>query len=388
MAGKGEVVTGFMAGEYALPQEEREFRKAVASAKRQRKAVIDQALKSKNYQLIRSIKEAKAKGQPYSIEASADPAAHNEILKQERIKAGTWRTSPFLTQDSSSPAPTKNKSKKVLSKRAQAKQAQKAAGYDKMSSEEKTQWWANRWADEEPPPGPKGKKAQKRDSLTKSTTPGDKPMAKSKKNAASTTPTDSNSTPPAVAAATAKADDAVKAKSATKKPAAKKPATKKPAAKKPATPKDDSKKPSAITRADGPRNFGANKRGDGGYNDDVKRYSEAMGREKELVGGASKPELKPLTPSDGGAPKDSSTPAQQPAAPAQSQPAKPGFASRIRGMFGGRGKKQAPSAGAPAAPAAPPPALPLPPRPRPPPRPPPRPRPPPPPPPPPSFIQH
>lgn len=170
------------------------------------------------------------------------------------------------------------------------------------------------------------------------------------------------SSTPAVDAAVDKAKKAMSTKSGSKqKPAAKKPAAKKPAVKDPNYSADASKgemfdqdkapgakppktddggdsnppdfvmrKP-AITRTEGqPKNFGAKKLGDGGYNEDVRRYSKDM---------AAKPGVKAVDPTmraeasdDGGMP----TPAQ----PKQ----KKSLGDRLRGIRAAvRGNRSKPS---------------------------------------------
>lgn len=112
--GRAEVVSGPLAGEYKLPEEEKELREAATAA---RKAVSaeDQASGLKG----RSLANQKEKREKAS---KSEAMESNDARKQKLITDGAWRTSPLLKSGEDTVA-TKKDSKKPVAKKKNATDA-------------------------------------------------------------------------------------------------------------------------------------------------------------------------------------------------------------------------------------------------------------------------
>jgi hypothetical protein len=106
--GRAEVVSGPLAGEYKLPEEEKELREAATAA---RKAVSaeDQASGLKGRSLANK-KEQREKA------SKSEAMESNDKRKQDLIKQGAWRTSPLLSSGEDTVA-TKKETKKPTAKK-------------------------------------------------------------------------------------------------------------------------------------------------------------------------------------------------------------------------------------------------------------------------------
>jgi len=109
--GRAEIVSGPLAGEYKLPEEEKELREAATAA---RKAVSaeDQASGLKGRRLANQ-KEKREKA------SKSEAMESNDARKQKLITDGAWRTSPLLKSGEDTVA-TKKDSKKPAAKKEEA----------------------------------------------------------------------------------------------------------------------------------------------------------------------------------------------------------------------------------------------------------------------------
>jgi|LakMenEpi03Aug12_release.lakeMendotaPanAssembly.Ray.scaffolds.fasta_scaffold14987_9 hypothetical protein len=112
--GRAEVVSGPLAGEYKLPEEEKEMRDAVSAA---RKAVSaeDQASGLKGRRLADRKEKREAAGPTEAL-------ASNEERKKKLVSEGAWRTSPLLSSGEDTVA-TKKDTKKPTAKKKNATDA-------------------------------------------------------------------------------------------------------------------------------------------------------------------------------------------------------------------------------------------------------------------------
>jgi len=147
--GRMEIVSGPMAGEYFLPEEEKEARKAAAAG-------VD-ALKA----------EGKKKTEIFNSNKSASEITKiNEERKQALIAAGTWRTSPLADQKSKTSTPTTETSTPV----AEKKPTKKTSKLDKMTNDEMTELMRKQDAAEsETEKKPTKKASKKKDAATAAT---------------------------------------------------------------------------------------------------------------------------------------------------------------------------------------------------------------------------
>ena len=106
--GRAEVVSGPLAGEYKLPEEEKELREA-ASAARKAVSAEDEASGLRGRRLADRKKQRENAGKTEAMES-------NDKRKQELIKQGAWRTSPLLSSGEDTVA-TKKESKKPTAKK-------------------------------------------------------------------------------------------------------------------------------------------------------------------------------------------------------------------------------------------------------------------------------
>lgn len=112
--GRAEVVSGPLAGEYKLPEEEKELREAATAA---RKAVSaeDQASGLKGRSLANKKEQREKASKSEALES-------NDARKQKLITDGAWRTSPLLKSGEDTVA-TKKDSKKPVAKKKNATDA-------------------------------------------------------------------------------------------------------------------------------------------------------------------------------------------------------------------------------------------------------------------------
>ena len=126
--GRAEIVSGPLAGEYKLPEEEKELREAATAA---RKAVSaeDQASGLKG----RRLADRKEKRETASKSEATDS---NDKRKQDLIKQGAWRTSPLLSSGEDTVATKKDTKKPTAKKEETAKpEAKKPASKKKNATD-------------------------------------------------------------------------------------------------------------------------------------------------------------------------------------------------------------------------------------------------------------
>lgn len=147
--GRMEIVAGPMAGEYILPAEASEAKKAAAAG-------VD-ALKA----------EGKKKTEIFNSNKSASEITKtNEERKQALIAAGTWRTSPLADQKPKKSTPTTETSTPV----AEKKPTKKTSKLDKMTNDEMAELMRKQDAAEsETEKKPTKKASKKKDAVTAAT---------------------------------------------------------------------------------------------------------------------------------------------------------------------------------------------------------------------------
>jgi predicted flap endonuclease-1-like 5' DNA nuclease len=126
--GRAEIVSGPLAGEYKLPEEEKELREAATAA---RKAVSaeDQASGLKG----RRLADRKEKRETAS---KSEATESNDKRKQDLIKQGAWRTSPLLSSGEDTVATKKDTKKPTAKKEETAKpEAKKPAAKKKNATD-------------------------------------------------------------------------------------------------------------------------------------------------------------------------------------------------------------------------------------------------------------
>ena len=147
--GRAEVVSGPLAGEYKLPEEEKELREAATAA---RKAVSaeDQASGLKGRRLADRNKQRENAGKTEAMES-------NDKRKQDLIKQGAWRTSPLLSSGEDTVATKKDTKKPTAKKEETAKPEAKKPAAKKKNATDAAVERMNETAEKEKAK-PKGKK--------------------------------------------------------------------------------------------------------------------------------------------------------------------------------------------------------------------------------------
>ena len=147
--GRAEVVSGPLAGEYKLPEEEKELREAATAA---RKAVgaEDQASGLKGRRLADRKEKRENAGKTEAMES-------NDKRKQDLIKQGAWRTSPLLSSGEDTVATKKDSKKPTAKKEETAKPEAKKPAAKKKNATDAAVERMNETAEKEKAK-PKGKK--------------------------------------------------------------------------------------------------------------------------------------------------------------------------------------------------------------------------------------
>lgn len=361
--GRAEVVSGPLAGEYKLPEEEKELREAATAA---RKAVgaEDQASGLKG----RRLADRKEKRETAS---KSEAMESNDKRKQELIKQGAWRTSPLLSSGEDTVATKKDTKKPTAKKEETAKPEAKKPAAKKKNATDAAVERMNETAEKEKAK-PKKPSANKKTPAPKSTpvVNDDGGMPKGKGPKTEAVVNDDGGMPkgkgPQQVPRSDSSGNTVDLNRFNKKPEAKK-----------TTPGYDKLTPEQKTEYDdlaaqgyrelsprksedsapkdsAPKDSAPQARGDGRrfiLNTDKSGMSEPVyGTADEAKANAERirklRDMKETGKRDT-TPKPQSAPASEPATAPEAEPTKPSFGSRIRGWISGSGGKGgAPTAGA------------------------------------------
>ena len=355
--GRAEVVSGPLAGEYKLPEEEKELREAATAA---RKAVSaeDQASGLKG----RSLANQKEKREKAS---KSEAMESNDARKQKLITDGAWRTSPLLKSGEDTVATKKDSKKPAAKKEETAKPGAKKPAAKKKNATDAAVERMNETAEKEKAK-PKKPSANKKTPAPKSTpvVNDDGGMPKGKGPKTEAVVNDDGGMPkgkgPQQVPRSDSSGNTVDLNRFNKKPETKK-----------TTPGYDKLTPEQKTeyddlRAQGyseisprksedsaPKDSAPQARGDGkkfilntdksgnsepvyGTADEAKANAERIRKLREMKANGSRDTT----------PKPQSAPASEPATAPEAEPTKPSFGSRIRGWISGAGGKGgAPTAG-------------------------------------------
>jgi len=379
--GRAEVVSGPLAGEYKLPEEEKEMRDAVSAA---RKAVSaeDQASGLRGRRLADRKERREAAGPTEAL-------ASNEERKQKLMSEGAWRTSPLLSSGENTVATKKDTKKPTAKKEETAKPEAKKPTAKKKNATDAAVERMNETAEKEKAK-PKKPSANKKTPTPKSTPvvndDGGMPKGKGTPTSGPVVNDDSalagkGSTVPPQVPRSDSSGNTVDLNRFTKKPAKKDEGAKDEAAPAPATgnSKYDSLTPEQKAeyddlRAQGYSEISPRKSEDSGESapasqprGDGRRFilnTDKSGKSEPVYGTAEEAKanaerirkLRDMkeTGSRDTTPKPQSAPASEPASAPEAEPTKPSFGSRIRGWISGSGGKGgAPTAGAGAPPSPP-----------------------------------
>ena len=362
--GRAEVVSGPLAGEYKLPEEEKEMRDAVSAA---RKAVSaeDQASGLRGRRLADRKEKRETAGPTEAL-------ASNEERKQKLMSEGAWRTSPLLSSGENTVATKKDTKKPTAKKEETAKPEAKKPTAKKKNATDAAVERMNETAEKE-----KAKPKSKKPGANKNT-PAPKPTQVVNDDSAIA---GKGSTVPPQVPRSDSSGNTVDLSRFTKKPAKKDEGAKDEAAPAPATgnSKYDSLTPEQKAeyddlRAQGYSEISPRKSEDSGESapasqprGDGRRFilnTDKSGKSEPVYGTAEEAKanaerirkLRDMkeTGSRDTTPKPQSAPASEPATAPEAEPTKPSFGSRIRGWIAGSGGKGgAPTAGAGAPPSPP-----------------------------------
>lgn len=158
--GRAEVVSGPLAGEYKLPEEEKELREA-ASAARKAVSAEDEASGLRGRRLADRKEQREKAGKTEAMES-------NDKRKQELIKQGAWRTSPLLSSGEDTVATKKESKKPTAKKEETAKPETKKPSTKKKNATDAAVERMNETAEKEKAK-PKEKAKSKKPSAAKNT---------------------------------------------------------------------------------------------------------------------------------------------------------------------------------------------------------------------------